>query len=383
MPRLYHSPSSIALGRRCQRAWAYCYIAGLRDPERPWDEAWATALPADVTPRQRSTALGKAMHAVAEAWYRDEAQDWYTYPAKVFLSGAHLLPHADRVHVVHVEQSIGREPAPAGADEHAPKTILRVHGVAFAGYKDLLVSAPAEFVRLKIDAPDGWLLADYKSTASIASYALTPEALADDVQCNLYGLDVCERLGLDEVPARWVYFETKRKRVAAPVDLVVTRKRALEVLAPAAALARELDAIASVEAAPCNTSACDDYGGCQYHKSRGGPCPATRTSLGKSIAQSKGTERKMSPEMQAKLDALKAQAGGAPDTTTTADADSKDEGDAPPPAKSPAKAAPRKAPAKAAPAGSLAATMSALCDELTSAEALVADVRKRMAEALA
>jgi hypothetical protein len=380
VPRPYHSPSSIATGRRCRRAWAYAYLAGLRDPEVPWHEDMAAGLREGVTARQRSTALGKAMHAAAESWYRGETVEWSTFPAQVFLSGAHLLPHPDRVHAVHVERAIGAAPMPAGVSDHAPPTRLQVHGVWFAGYADLLVSAPAEFVRMRVDAPDGWLLVDYKSTASVARYALTPEALAADVQCNLYALDAMTRLGLDELPARWVYFETKRKRQAAPVDVLVTRKRALEVLQPAAELARELDAIVDVDEAPCNTDACADYGGCVYHVSVGGPCLARR-SIGKSIAKG---NKSMSPEMQKKLDALKAQQAGGAAPPPADETEGATETAEAPPATTAAKPARGRPAAKAkAPADGLGATMHALADELTAAEAAVADVRRRMAEALA
>ena len=51
MPRAYHSPSSIDLGRRCEYAWALCYIAKLREPDVDYRDieskrikAWARAL---------------------------------------------------------------------------------------------------------------------------------------------------------------------------------------------------------------------------------------------------------------------------------------------------------------------------------------------------
>jgi hypothetical protein len=385
VPRPYHSPSSIATGKRCQRAWAYQYIAGMRDPEVPWHESWATALPEGITPRMRSTALGKAMHKVGEAWYRQESVDWSTFPATVFLSGAHLLPHPDRVHTAMVEQPIGDLPHLVPVNEHAPPTALEVHGVRFAGYKDLVVYAPAELDRLHLAGE--WLLVDYKSTASVARYALTPAALLEDVQCNLYALDILERTGQSElgarVPARWVYFETKRKRQALPVDVTVTRAHALRVLEPAAELARELDAIETVDDAAPNPDACEDYGGCTFHQSRGGPCNARR-SLGLQIARAtKGRLTNMNDAMKAKLEELKAKAAGG--TTETEDPNTspganQGAADAPPTAK-PARG--RPASKAKAPAGSLAETMSGLCDELTAAEALVSDVRRRMSEALA
>ncbi len=391
MPRPYHSPSSIATGRRCQRAWAYCYIEGRRTPEVPWQESWAERLPEGVTPRMRSTALGKAMHAIGESWYRHEAPAWSTYPAQVFLSGAHLVPHPDRVATVHVEQAIGDLPHVVPVNAHAPPTALDVHGVRFAGFKDLVAHAPAELARLGMRGE--WGLFDYKSTASIARYALTPATLLEDVQCNLYALDVLERTGLDEIAARWVYFETKRKRQALPVDVVVTRAHALTVLQPIADVARELDAIESVEDATPNPDACGDYGGCEHHVSQGGPCKARR-ALGLQIARN--IERQlMTPEMQKKLDDLRAKStGAAPTTDPPADAPATDTGapdETPAPATPTRARAPRAAKAKAtAPAGSLGATMAELAAELTEAEAAAAAavvavdaVRARMVEALA
>ncbi len=255
----------------CDRAWALCYIAGIREPESAWNDKTAP-------PRRRSRAVGKATHAVFEAWQTlGGVPNWRDLPGQIALSGAHHVPHPERVHVARVESPIGRVPLPPSANAHAPKVAYELHGVLWAGFRDLLVSAPAEFIRLKIDAPDGWALYDYKTTASIEKYALTPAALKLDPQANLYVAATCDELGLDELPVRWLYLESKKTRRALPVDARIRRDDAKERLVEYAVKARRLDLITSVEDAVMNTGACGEYGGCYYHVSNGGPCNARRS----------------------------------------------------------------------------------------------------------
>src|SRR5262245_76417 len=140
MPRVHHSPSSLALGASCERAWWFRYGEGLKDPEVPWDaiaragNQWKKI----ATPRQRSAALGKAMHSVGEAWYGGETPAWNTFPGQVYLSGTHLLPHPSRCHDIEIEQSIGFAPYPR-TKEDDPETCLERSGVRFVGFVDLRV----------------------------------------------------------------------------------------------------------------------------------------------------------------------------------------------------------------------------------------------------
>src|SRR5690606_5853414 len=241
MARRYHSPSSIALGERCAHAWALRYVGGWREPEVTWAEIEAGA---PHEPRQRSLALGKAMHAVIEDWYRGGDPEWVPLPGRSARAGLHLLPHRDACHEVFVEEPIGREALPprtcdvCGAleDVHAPgdraghaftstapAVGLRVHGVLWAGFRDLLARPTrAELQRLGLD-PDRvqWIQIDHKSCANIDRYALRPGELRQDPQCNLYAIDLAERLGLERVHSRWVYYESKRVRRAAATDVEI------------------------------------------------------------------------------------------------------------------------------------------------------------------
>jgi RecB family exonuclease len=315
VPRAYHSISSVLLGMRCPRAWAYRYIAGLREPEHAWNDPKAP-------PRSRSSALGKAVHGVYEAWQRGNAPDWRDLPGQIALSGAHHVPHPDRVHEARVEAAIGT--VPVGVEGDAVRWAYELHGILWGGFRDLVVSAPGEFIRLKIAAHDGWALYDYKSTANIERYSLSAAELAVDPQASLYAAATCDELHLDEIPARWLYVETKKVRRAKPVDAVIRACDAKERISSYAETARELDRITEVEAAAMNTAACGEYGGCYYHVSQGGPCNARR-SVGALIQArvKKDTNMALAPAAKAAFDTFKNGAAKAlpsePMTNVTAD----------------------------------------------------------------
>lgn len=341
MARRYHSPSSIALGERCAHAWALRYVGGWREPDVTWAEIEAGA---PHEPRQRSLALGKAVHAVLEEWYRGGDPDWESLPGQIAHSGLHLLPHRDACHEVFVEEPIGREalppppPPPPPATRRdalrqyrslvvatqggAPAVGLRVHGVMWAGFRDLLVRpTAAELRRLGLD-PDRvkWLQIDHKSCANIDRYALRADELREDPQCNLYAIDLAERLGLERVHSRWVYYESKRVRRAAATDVEIVPADAYEVMRPRAGLAWELDKITRVEDAPRNLQACGDYGGRPCHISAGGPCDARRSTG--SLIQARVIKKDRQPmaisaEAKAKFAAAKAAAAAAAGTATT------------------------------------------------------------------
>jgi len=239
VPRDAHSPSSIALGARCQRAWAYRYIAGLREPDLSWAAIQAGA---PCTNRQRSLALGKAIHATIERWYGHAdptdpagegagspgAPNWDWFPGQVAWGGSPWLPEPSACSAVRVEEPIA----------------LEAHGVRWAGRRDLIVLPEPDEAR-RIGLPPGWVLIDHKSSSNPARYALTPERLRVDVQACTYALATLDELGAPSqkpLPLRWIYYDTRpaqgtrtaprvaRSRSLA-VDAAVTRAEALAVLA--------------------------------------------------------------------------------------------------------------------------------------------------------
>lgn len=313
MPRPYHSPSSIDLGRRCERAWAYRYIAKMREPDVDYRDIELKKIKAVFEPRgsdqcsykQRGAALGAGVHATFEAHYLFGSPDWSWFPGQVAQSGLHYLPAREECAPIEIEREIGNVPV-AQTDPRKPSKGLRAeNGIILVGKRDLTV-----FHGVK------WLLADYKSTASIVKYAKTAEILGDDLAACAYAFDCYENHPDDYYgDCLWLYLETKAKRQALPVDFRVKRDHALDVLREAATFAAHLDTIVAVSDAKQETRSCCDFSGrpgeigCSYHVSKGGPCTA-RPGLGQLI-QARAKERikinmPTAEELKAKLAASRA-----------------------------------------------------------------------------
>jgi hypothetical protein len=419
MPRPYHSPSSIALGLTCKRAWALQYIDGLRDPNLEWREAYTDlvwdfaancfVLPSTgekVSAAQRGSALGGALHLTAERWYEShfwhaplapaQRPDWDWFPGQVLASGKHLLPEPSKIERVIIEQAIGDVPLPKRERRHErdPDTAISVGGVLWAGYMDLEAHGRTELERLGMVAPDGVAIIDYKTTSKVEEYALTRAELLTDPQAALYAIVACKKLGLRSVPERWVYFESKKRRRALAIDVTAELSRAEDVMGPCADLARELDMITRSEDAPQNPLACNKYGNpdrinCRHHVSNGGTCDVKRRRFGALIQLTRkkeeivmaakvltAEERKAAFEAKRAEQAAKAAGTTAPAEPTDEDKsdgeteapESKEESEAPAtPAVKPAQPKPAAAKLKV-PEGSQAATISALALELAAAD---------------
>jgi hypothetical protein len=270
MRRPYHSVSSIKLGSRCERAYAYAYLAGMREPEVTWYEIeHDLVVPSS---RQKALAVGKAGHAVGEDHYTPGSYpEWATLPGQIFRSGLGFLPPPDACTEIEIEEALGT--IPTGLARPKPPTTYELHGVRWGGFRDLLVR-PSRTWMTRNGLAGEWLQVDYKTSRDIRRWALRPEALAQDPQCALYTAEACDKLDVPKLSSRWLYLETGKVRRAAPVDVIVERDYAAEIMLPYAERAKHLDTLESVEDAPCNPDACWDYGGCPYHARNGGPCSA-------------------------------------------------------------------------------------------------------------
>jgi hypothetical protein len=350
--REHHSASSVTLIRRCQRAAAYQYLDGLREPDVTWADVEAGVA---CTSGQRSRALGKAVHAHLEAWQRGtlDSAAWATTPGTIALSGAHLVP------------APGTSPGAAFEREFRK----RVGAVEWLGCVD------AHFPAAKPP-----LIVDYKTSRDIARYALTPDQLAQDLQASLYAA----ALGTGHV--RWVYLQTGRARRARAVDVAIALDDALATVEAAAEDARAFDSIARSSDAPQNPRACAMFGGCPYHHSRGGPCdvrtlPSAFTKEAKmpltldKIEELKRAAAGATPAPKAAPDAAPARVtrkrGSRMTAPTTGDDAGDDAGDdteaTPAPArKRRAKRSPEATPAPLAPSGVVDAVLAAQ-DELREA----------------
>jgi hypothetical protein len=338
MPRAYHSPSSIELADKCRKAWGLRYITGLRYNDAPWQPlpAYTDAfkwpdwvdlkvIRADTSTdrsgrtlaerligRQHSSAFGTAMHSIGEGWFRGEAVDWQSDPGKVFLSGAHLLPHPSRVHAVRIEEPIGTVPY---TSKHLGETrLLEVEGIHLMGYIDLEV-LPFEEESRRLGIPPGWAVIDYKSTKDLKypvydfkgpdaqRWAQKAEALKHDGQAASYAYAHAhsDRAGWQAPdptpPQRWVYFQSQGRPAARAVDVHTTYRDAADRVHLMVEQAKVLDTLESIDQCMPNPSACPEYGGCEFHVSKGGPCTAERR-LGAAVNQViKLQQKKETPPM--------------------------------------------------------------------------------------
>jgi hypothetical protein len=307
VPRLYHSPSSLALGDEskdgCERAWAYRYIEGLHSPEIAWADIASgkvrvlkpgealTDPRRECTAKQKGAALGAALHKIGERFYRRMSVNWTSLPGQIFTSGIHLLPRPEECSWVEVEAEIGRAAIQSKHLRHA----LDLDGLLLAGKRDLTARA-ARWCKLQgFRTAGGLILFDYKSTSNILKWAKSADEIRDDVQFCAYALDLMQRYGLSELTGRWIYFETKDIRRAIAVDVTVSRAHAEKIIRSQIPLVRHLDTIQSVADARCNLEACSkfghpDYVNCQYHECNGGPCTAHKSLSDRIKAQERKTE---------------------------------------------------------------------------------------------
>ena len=256
-------------------------------------------------------------------------------------------------------------------------------GIRFVGFVDLRVRPwDSELERLGLRAQaepfGGWLTIDYKSTKD-PKWIKTPAMLRADEQANLYAYDgitkaidpgqIYEREYATPYPMRWVYFRTQGKREARAVDFGLTFREADHKVHLLVQQAKALDTIETVDQALTNPDACDAYGGCPYHHSRGGPCDAKR-NLGRAILAWQrsrnpkpfGDENTMAIDFKAKFGKLQTQAGQvtAPAPVATAPAPPPPAPPAPePPPPAPPAPEPPAAPAVRKPRGPRAAAPAA------------------------
>ncbi len=304
-PKAVFSPSQLSRAARCFRSWGFRYLLGFKRREpKTWAEACALAKPAALikskpTKAERDAvkaynrvirpALGKECHARLEHYFKGGDVDWNDKPGRTVLAGMHLLPHPDECELVEAEGEI----------------TIEVDGVRFKAYRDLLTCKAGV-----------WLLVDHKTTytfdyfdqAKTQRTIKTPEQLKQDAQANLYAFDVMSKHGLTELACRWVYYRTEGAPAAVAVDFTITLAEATAVVAELVAQAKALAAIIEsaandnaravrlpiVQALPASPEACDDFGGCEYHESRGGPCSPPTLSAGERLQQL-ATKRQQKP----------------------------------------------------------------------------------------
>lgn len=225
------------------------------------------------------------------------------------LAGQEHLPNTrdPAIEVVETEQWI---------DIDTTRVISGVEPIKITGKFDLAVR------RVGI-----WYLYDHKSTKGRRvkgagfdpwAYAKTPEQLRKDPQAIFYALHLMLKHNLESLWIRWIYYltETKEHPIAKPVDIELTRAEVLEGAFKWLCIANEMRGHIRAHLAgqfhpddlEPNLDACDSYGGCSYHYSKGGPCmPGGEMSLGDLITAGPRPEKEtkvMSQPQQTTLQAL-------------------------------------------------------------------------------
>lgn len=319
VPRAQASCSAVSAANKCERAWAYRYIVGIDEPDFTWEEAKRLIKPTKPKTRDavvldahrenvklfnrtRRKALGKEGHGILETWagsfyspdderHRDASGiNWHDVPGRTVLAGLGEIPHPSTLLSWDIEQPLAED------------FVSRVTGgkldFEFNGFVDYVARPKPEMVfasRAEAAAIRGtWqppaIVVDYKTTSSF-DWIKTPQELQDDPQGIIYPLDVMLSTGLEQVDCRWIYFLTEGAPKARAVDFTVTRsealRRALPIVNRADELISKIKRGLTVDDTAGNPAACELYGGCIYHASRGGPC-AVEVSRGK-IARAKAS----------------------------------------------------------------------------------------------
>lgn len=273
-PRKSFSVSQVELWRSCPTAWGFRYLLGVKTPEHDSSAALET-----LSGRERSLVFGKLLHAKLEAYFKGQTVDWTDEIGQRALPGLAYLPQGGPVRVeqpiaLYMSEIIG------GVD------------VAFQGFVDLE------------GVVDGALtLIDYKTTGDF-KWLKSPETLRQDLQANVYALNMMQRTSGEHQRCRWVYFASKGRPEARKVDFDIKRDTAREIVrqavVEASVLKGEIDqfrealqraayqpqdagerarfALPLIDHLPKRVGHCPAYGGCPYHHSRGGACQAELTS---------------------------------------------------------------------------------------------------------
>lgn len=294
------SPSALKRFAACGRSWRYS-----KEIEQP---------------EKASQKLGKKSHTWLEGYMGTTGPaNLKAKEGRIVLPGLKYLADVPRGGVAKLEQHFA----------------LRVDGIDLHGF---------------IDLRHEQLVCDHKTTKDISKYALTSEALADDLQRTIYAAGALDgvviehaadgtelrvtdeplAVGLDATDCRWIYYATvhhrgqDRSEWAAAREFSESRsdtmQRMGDVVLP---IARRLLPLWDAPARDFDRDlrCCDDYGGCPYQETCWRDDPPTRAE------RAKGAEMGVLDRLRAKQQAD--QAAGAATTaaidTTARDADETDD----------------------------------------------------------
>lgn len=217
------SASQIKTYLDCPRKWYLQKIVGLPSPSSP------------------STELGKEIHSVIEAYFRDGLDIPDSDIGQIAKRGLEFLPNPSEDLSIEL-----------GIHEALP---IKESPIPIMGFIDLLHKGQG-FVRI----------IDHKTTSS-KKYTKTSKELGYDVQMNIYAKAVFDNMPtLEQVELVHVYYGTKTPSWSSSVSYVLTRQeneeQFIEIVKTIDKM--KLDAIKEETTIEKNLDSCFKFGGCPY-----------------------------------------------------------------------------------------------------------------------
>lgn len=260
------SASQIKSFRLCVRKWAFEKIVGLRGPE--------TA----------SQTLGKEVDDNGlQPWLKHgKPIDASTEAGQIASTALKFLP-PPKSHNLAVQKELKL---------HTPSG----QGFGYTGYLDLWLPNGG-MPGIDDDLP---VVADFKTTKSIKSWALTNEQLATDVQAQIYATWAMYETRKPKVHLAWIYMQTKdtrkaeRRWITVDGSHVATQFKAIDATAQELVQIRRKAPSEGDEAAKeyalslePNPDACGAFGGCPFRHE----CNLSPAQIIQSITSSIPTKR--------------------------------------------------------------------------------------------
>lgn len=269
------SPSQLTLAHNCLRAWVLKYLHGTRTP---FQQTLAKMLGVLIHACLEHYAKTGSVYADLEPLRLQRKRDFSTATDEQWTTMCATAP--DRALA-----AVGYLPAFGSAPMYSE--------IRFALQGDLIWSdmCSMDLVTLEESTP---LLADYKSTGGRGNdpwaYVPTLDDLRKDAQYVLYSAYLMQLTQRGQIKTRWIYVDTNVER--QPQAIAIPDAPTWEAIQPWltywVGLARYLRGLildAQVNGPPPwqsikppdlqwpdYKSQCKAYGGCAFHRSKGGPC---------------------------------------------------------------------------------------------------------------
>lgn len=238
MSRYHYSASQISTFRDCKRKWFFGTCMKMRGPKNPYAEL-GTFIHSRLEEYLQTGKMPKGKEIAITITKKGGQQIAYTFDdiAAIMLPGIKHLPAPG---VAETELKFEMDLGELG-------TIIG-------------------FIDYTHDQEKPPVVGDHKTTSAL-KWALTKEELAEDVQATIYGVYACERYDVDEITARWGYFQTKKpraKKVEAELGLTDLAKNWQSILTDIREMKAIRDSGCTFKEVDYDATVCEKYGGCPF-----------------------------------------------------------------------------------------------------------------------